>query len=214
MKGLTRHYIKKTNNNLNRYFLAASVDQVERGLNWYNLFNSVICDIARNYNITAETAAEIFSALSPRNRLHTNLRDTINVVEAFQAGIGPDGIRCSTYDTNKYKAFGIMAGSDGIREQALKTFSFYKNCLLDPDFITIDTWHIRATVGRHYKGTLTRLRYEQLTELTLDAAKRHGVTGYQFQAIIWNSIRERHIENKRLESERAYISETLQKYAA
>jgi len=78
-----------------------------------------------------------------------------------------------------------------ITENSPKTFSFVQNiAYLNDNYITIDVWHIRASFNKmRIKKALTKLEYYQLEKLTVNLARKFGMKGYEFQAVIWCAIR-------------------------
>lgn len=189
MKQLTRYQLNKVSNNLDTHFNRATIEDTNNGLDWYNLANVEVSKIASKFDIQPYLVAGVLSALSPRNKWGKNIIDTYTVCEAFKNGVQPDTIKVSTFHCNKYKAFNILKGSVEITDKSLKTFNFIKNVgLLCEDSLTVDVWHLRACFNKTI-GACGRLAYEQLKEITLKKAKEQNITGYQYQAIIWNSIR-------------------------
>jgi len=50
-------------------------------------------------------------------------------------------------------------------------------------------WHLRACFGKTIKSTPNKIAYQQIKELTINKAKQHGLKGFEYQAIIWNSVK-------------------------
>ena len=65
------------------------------------------------------------------------------------------------------------------------------------DHVTIDKWHMRASLARPREGiTLTqesptKLQYKRVEGITLDIARMHKLKGYELQAIVWVTIKEK-----------------------
>ena len=132
------------------------------------------------------------SALSPRNKWERNLHDTRQVLDALRHNIHPEKIKVCTFNSNKYKAFAIGAGLREIKDDSRKTYSFLQNIVnLDPNYVTIDVWHLRACFGKTMETGLTKKRYDDIANITIREAKKRGLFGYQYQAIIWECIRDR-----------------------
>lgn len=187
---LTRYKLNKIAKNLEYFYNKANEEETESGLNWYLNFNNWVKDLSQLYGIDAFKIASVFSALSPRNKLDKNKFDTITVIEAYLNNINPDEIKVSTFHNNKYKAFNILKGLDSIKPSSQKTFAFVNNVAnLDANFVTIDVWHLRAAFDKMILKQPTKLDYTQLQDLTIKLAKKHNITGYQYQAVIWESIR-------------------------
>jgi hypothetical protein len=160
---------------------------------WYSQANKLVDDLSLEFEMcTPEQIAGIISALSPRNKWERNIYDTTQVLRAVEKGKGPEDIKVCTFNTNKHKAFEIARGNLNIDHSSRKTYSFVKNIAnLDSDYVTIDVWHLRAMFGKTVESGLTPSRYDELAKITIEEASEVGLLGYQYQAIIWECIRER-----------------------
>jgi hypothetical protein len=188
MRKLTNNQLLKVSKSLDKYFNLSNDEQIADGLNWYKDANSFCIETAKQFNTTSSVVASIVSALSPRNKWRTNLKDTITVLDAVKNNLGPTDVKVSTFHTNKFKAFAIASGKTEITNDSRKTYSFVRNVgQLDADRVTIDVWHLRACFGETM-GSIGKLAYDQIESLTIRKAKRLGIKGYEYQAIIWGSI--------------------------
>ena len=193
LKKLTPYYKAKARTRLRTYFDLATEKHIEDGMLWYNQANKLVDDLSLEFEIcTPEQIAGIISALSPRNKWERNIYDTTQVLRAVEKGKGPEDIKVCTFNTNKHKAFEIARGKINISNSSRKTYSFVKNIAnLDSDYVTIDVWHLRAMFGKTVVSGLTPSRYDELAKITIEEASEVGLLGYQYQAIIWECIRER-----------------------
>ena len=193
LKKLTPYYKAKARTRLRTYFDLATEKHIEDGMLWYNQANKLVSDLSLEFEIfTPEQIAGIISALSPRNKWERNIYDTTQVLRAVEKGNGPEDIKVCTFNTNKHKAFEIARGNLRIDHSSRKTYSFVKNIAnLDSDYVTIDVWHLRAMFGKTVESGLTPSRYDELAKTTIEEASEVGLLGYQYQAIIWECIRER-----------------------
>jgi len=193
MRKLTAKQLTRVNNNLNYWFNKATKQDIQEGLEWYQTAHDICKDIAIQFDTTTLIAAQVISALSPRNKWDKNIKDSYKVFEAVQYGIHPVDIRCSTFHANKFKAFNIISNNVQITDKSLKTYNFVHNIAnLSNQHVTIDIWHLRACFFFTMKidsANIGRLAYQQIKNLTLKKANKLGIKGYQLQAIIWNSIR-------------------------
>jgi hypothetical protein len=190
MKQLTTSQLKKVNNNLDKYFDLATSEDIENGIEWYKQANHICKDFAERYNTKLEIVASIISALSPRNRWPQNIKDTKTVLDAIDAGLEPNQVKVCTFNKNKEKAFLLGKKQITITDKSLKTFSFVNNIAkLDPNYVTIDIWHLRACFNKTIKTNLSKKAYNQIRLLTIKKAKQKGLNGYEYQAIIWNSVK-------------------------
>ena len=189
MKKLTKHQLASVSKNLDKYFNLATDEQIADGLLWYKEANAFCIETAKRFNVSSSLVASVVSALSPRNKWKTNLKDTISVLEAVSKGLGPNDIKVSTFHTNKFKAFALANGQTEITNESRKTYSFVRNVgQLDADRVTVDVWHLRACFNRTIDTGLGKLAYDQLERLTISKAKKLGLKGFEYQAIIWGSI--------------------------
>ena len=190
MKELTTKQLAEVNSNLDNYFALATDIDIDNGIAWYKQAHYICKDLAERYNTKLETVASIISALSPRNRWPQNIKDTKTVLDAIHSGLSPDQVKVCTFHKNKEKAFLLAKEQTLITEKSLKTFSFVNNIAkLDKASITIDVWHLRACFGTTIRSTPSRKAYDQIRLLTIEKAKQKGLNGYEYQAIIWNSVK-------------------------
>ena len=193
MKELSKYKLNKISKNLDKFFNIATDDQVKDGLKWYQEANKIVLNIATEYKIDPYKVASVLSALSPRNKWKQNIADTIKVCKAWTEGKTPEDIKVCTFHTNKFKAFAIIDDKVKITDKSLKTFNFVRNiAFLDPTALTVDIWHLRACFDKIIKidnASIGRVAYKQIKKLTLAKAEKLGITGFEFQAIVWTSIR-------------------------
>lgn len=187
---ISKYMLNKYGSNLSRILSHATPNDIQTGLNWYNEFHLWCEKLGKKYNKDTFNVAQVFSALSPRNKLEKNKIDTIAVFEAIKNNVKPDQVKVSTFNNNKNKAFDIARGLRSINKNSLKTYSFCMNVgLLNSDFVTIDLWQLRALTGKHENKTPTNLEYLQLVDLHKKIASKHNILGYQLQAITWETLR-------------------------
>jgi hypothetical protein len=193
MKELSKYKLNKISKNLDKFFNIATDDQIKDGLKWYKEANKIVLNIATEYKIDPYKVASVLSALSPRNKWKQNIADTIKVCKAWTEGKTPEDIKVCTFHTNKFKAFAILDDKVKITDKSLKTFNFVRNiAFLDPTALTVDIWHLRACFDKIIKidnASIGRVAYRQIKKLTLAKAEKIGITGFEFQAIVWTSIR-------------------------
>ena len=187
---LSNYKLNKYKNNLCTILDSASLNDIETGLSWYNDFYLWWNELAQTYDKDTFTVAQIFSALSPRNKLEKNKIDTITVLKAIRDNLSHENVKVSTFNANKEKAFKIALNKAEINKDSLKTYSFCKNVgELDSNFVTIDVWQLRALTGKKDNKTPTKLEYLQLVELHQKIASKNNILGYQLQAITWEHLR-------------------------
>lgn len=174
-----------------------NLDVWEDGKQWYSEAQSFVWETAFQLEYTNYEVACIVAILSPNNKWERNKLDTITVLKAFRAGLGPDQVKVCTYNANKQKAFDFLAGNVDLSYKSPKTHSFAMNVgLQSPDHITVDKWHLRACVGRPHEGiypaveSCTTAQYRRVERLTAEVARSFGLKGYEAQAIIWVMIKK------------------------
>jgi hypothetical protein len=187
-------------NNLRAWYKSASKRQVLHGMRWYEDANLFASELASKSGHSTEKIAGVISALSPRNQWHRNLIDAETVTWAQARKLKPSDVKVSTFHKNKDKAFDILEGKQTIKEKSRKTHSFVKNVgSLDDNYITIDSWHLRACQSKpsrmvkagEVKESVTPKQYDRIKDLTMEVAKEFNVKGYEFQAIVWVAIKEK-----------------------
>ena len=189
MKQRTKTELRKISRNLDYFFNLATPEEITEGKQWYKLANQFCNNVANEYNTTPLQVASVVSALSPRNRWTQNLIDAKKVFKAIEDGKEPEEIKVCTFNRNKYKAFELAKGNIFITEDSPKTYNFVRNIAhLDPSAVTIDIWHIRASL-KQFKAIdsaqIGKVAYSQIKALTIKKANKLGLTGYEYQAIIW-----------------------------
>ncbi len=172
-------------------FLDVNNDHYNNGLLWYNDVNNFVNQLSHTYNVPVETAAKVVSILSPQTNWAQNKKDAINMLNAFVHGKDINSFKVTTYNMNKNKAFDLLHGSCDLLNTSPKTFAFYKNILLDCNYVTLDLWMLRLI--KHHKPYLTFKQYNILQRCFIVAAKETNLTGYQLQAILWIYIRGTHL---------------------
>lgn len=194
-KGLTQYEKFAINKRLDNLFNMATAKDIQDGKDWYIIANNEAQKLAKEFNICPLKCAGVISALSPNNKWNQNLKDAHKVCKAFSEGKGANDVKVCTFNTNKFRAFAILNNLVEITNDSRKTYAFVRNVgSLDADRITIDIWHLRACYGKD-KGIVSQFIYDQIESLTLRKAKKLGLKGYEYQAIIWLVIRNNYNNN-------------------
>lgn len=194
LKKLTSYYKNRVRENLRTYFDLATQEHINNGRQWYATAYQICESIEKefDYRYDVDTIAGVISALSPRNKWERNIDDARAVLRAVIDDINPDDISVCTFNTNKAKGFEIAKGRVSITKSSRKTFSFVQNIAhLDDRYVTIDVWHLRAMFRKTIDSGLTPAKYDELAKITIEEANKVGLQGYQYQAIIWECIRDR-----------------------
>lgn len=185
-------YYKKNRikENLQYFYDQSTEEERLSGKQWYIKANMFCEELAVRYGYNAETVASVLSALSPRNKWERNMIDTETVLQAVRDDQGPDDVKVCTFNNNKEKAFRIARHEESLSVDSPKTYAFLQNILyLNDQYVTIDVWHMRACFNRMIPQNLNKSVYEELQKITIDQAKDHGLKGYEYQAIIWETIK-------------------------
>ena len=192
MKQRTKTELRKISKNLDYFFNLATDEEIKQGKRWYKEANKFCEEVAKEYNVTPLQVASVVSALSPRNRWEQNLKDAKKVFQAIQEGKEAEEIKVCTFHKNKFKAFELAKGNIFITEDSPKTYNFVRNIAhLDPTALTVDIWHIRASL-KQFKSIgsaqIGKVAYKQIKALTIKKANKLGLTGFEYQAILWLSV--------------------------
>ena len=175
---------------LRHLFNQSDAQSQQSGKSWYKSANKICLKFAMKYDYAPEVVANVLSALSPRNKWERNIIDCENVLKAVRLGMPPEQAKVCTFNTNKFKAFDFARSGSSIKTTSPKTFAFVRNIAeLDDTKVTIDVWHLRACFGETIETGLTPKKYKRLEAITIQEAKKVGLKGYEFQAIVWEVIR-------------------------
>jgi hypothetical protein len=168
----------------------------EAGKAWYADAQQFANKLEEEFDLDPYVAAGVISALSPNNKWERNKVDARMVCVAWSKGLQADSVKVCTYNANKEKAFRILEG-EMITEKSPKTHAFAMNIGLNsPDHITIDKWHLRACCLAPNDGiqscveSCTALQYRRVEAITSSLAHDLGLKGYEFQAVVWLTIKE------------------------
>lgn len=180
---------------MREFFSRATPKQIVSGSKWYNHYHQWCRDRGSELGFRPQTVAGVVSALSPNNKWERNLQDAVAVLKAVRDDISPDNIKVCTYNSNQEKAFKIAQNDDPFfdRTTSPKTHAFVSNLgELDASRVTLDIWMWRVVNHRTRKPlkSLTEARYRAIEQIVLDLASGQGVTGYEYQAIVWEAVRE------------------------
>lgn len=198
---MTTQQLKTYRKNLRTWFDRASKEEVLSGMTWYSEAQAYAKHLSIVYDTTPEIAAAVISALSPNNKWERNKVDAAAIFAAVETSTPVESVKVCTYDANKRKAYDIACGKLVIDKSSPKTFAFAQNVgNLAADFVTIDKWHLRAcrttaVSPRKVSTTCTAKQYRLIEEETVKVAKEYGLKGYEFQAIIWVTIRNSWMNN-------------------
>jgi hypothetical protein len=193
--------LKQYRKNLRVWFERATPSEMADGLTWYGEANAFANSLSMKYGVSPVAAAGVISALSPNNKWERNKIDAESVIKAALNGVPEDQVKVCTYNANKAKAFKIAKEDAHSRfitlKESPKTFAFAKNVGdRDESHVTIDKWHLRAmqTISESPKEVSTSCtpkQYRIFEAEALRVAKEKGMKGYEFQAIVWVTIRNR-----------------------
>lgn len=184
--------------NLKRVFDQATAHEIEIGLDAYATYNRIMVKLAQHCATTPCVASAVFSALSPNNDYHGNLRDTHTLLTAAMRGRALEDFTVSTYGQNKRKAWRIAHGEDPLKLiVAKKTRSFFLNVHdpQNPEPVTVDGHMVN--VWRCQRVNLVGLRfphslYDEVADGVRTLAQSTRLVPCQVQAIVWTVWRRMH----------------------
>ena len=144
------------------------------GNQWYREANAIahrLCDIRTTWSL--EISASVISALSPREKWHSNIAKSIAFAEGKPIrGLGAN-IRRAYYAERL--GFAALKGR--------KTAAFARAVAGDTNAIVIDTWMLKASgCGRK---SITPKQYDAVALALAIVAKEVGMTPAATQAAIW-----------------------------
>jgi hypothetical protein len=193
------------------YWNAATVPEMEAGLNWYARARGECLEIAARARRQAgagwrenapespestgmgrlvpdSTVLAMAAILSPRKRWSFALRGLEAMLTAWYTGIDPltvtvPGFRSCQTKANK-ALHGDMSGLSGP-----KVCAFYDN-LLQPETsesVTVDCWAYRAYIDKLKAPArwLTPRQYDEIAKGYMWASGEIGAIPCQFQAVVW-----------------------------
>jgi len=187
--------------NLRTWYKRATAQEIASGKSWYSEAQAFAHELAQAHGVSSFVTAGVVSALSPNNKWERNKIDAEAVVVAALAGATPEQVKVCTYNKNKEKAFRILLGVEKITPNSPKTYAFAQNVgNLSADHITVDKWHLRACQtsslsAKDCKTSVTTKQYKEIERETAKVAHEYGLKGYEFQAIVWVTIRNRWMNN-------------------
>ena len=187
--------------NLMKWIESANERQVEKGKYWYKDAMLFCESIAKKYKVDSYTVATVVSCLSPNNKWERNKVDAEATIGAFTSGKFTKAefmelVKVCTYNANKIKAWEALEQGLEIQKSSPKTHSFAMNIARNSsEHITIDKWHLRAcqvspiSKKRDLQESCTALQYRNIERITSEVAKIYNLKGYEFQAIVWLTIK-------------------------
>ena len=184
-----------------KWIESANDEQVKNGKKWYNDAKQFCESIAKKYNLDSYTVATVISCLSPNNKWERNKIDAEATIGAFTSAKFTKAefmelVKVCTYNANKLKAWEALEQGLEIQKNSPKTHSFAMNIARNSsEHITIDKWHLRAcqvspiSKKRDLQESCTALQYRNIERITSEVAKIYNLKGYEFQAIVWLTIK-------------------------
>lgn len=184
--------------NLRIVFERATTADVRSAMDSYWKYNQMVTAMATKHGFTTKIGAGVFSALSPNNDYHGNLRDAHSLIAAAGAGKSIDDFKVSTYGPNKRKAWAIVNGTDPLELiVAKKTRNFFLN-INDPtdiEPICIDGHMFNMWLAQRVSLVGLSVRsglYDEVAAGVRQFAAEKGVIPWQMQGILWLTWRRIH----------------------
>lgn len=159
------------------------------GITWYEKAHKQIKESSHDLNVSIDMFAQIVAILSPYNRWENNISDAYKLLFCLKYERDQlDKLTFTTFKSNVDKAVKVF---DGIQEfimtdSNMKTYSFYKNLMLDSNYVTIDRHMLNLIDFEKYFGkSLTSKRYNDYSIYFDMIASEHNLEPYEVQAIFW-----------------------------
>jgi len=180
-----------SNRLLHLYHQALPVEKAQGG-EWYFRTHAICHALAREAGVSTDTACGVFAALSPSNRLLSNIRDTRKVLAAARDDRAADSFKVSTFHNNKVKALMIARTGDPLAYlRGPKVTAFFHNISnpSSPEFVTVDGHMVNAVNnvnrGVRQADELLTGDYGRIADAVKHAAYLSDVLPNQLQAVVW-----------------------------
>jgi hypothetical protein len=158
---------------------------------WYSDAHIAIKDIAKDYNVSAESVAYVVATLSPALSWNANVESTLAFFDSWFGGTGSSK-RQTAYGTNVQKCVQYMFGERKGVPTGQKVSAFYSNLLGDYSVVTLDRHAIRAArwgmrnLGKESgEQKICEAEFAVVGNAYRYAAGCVGVSVAEFQATIW-----------------------------
>ena len=197
----TPNHRKLIKSNLIHSLRFLTIDDIDYGKQWYIDNNNLIKDIHKEYQfLDVDKTAQLFSVFSSNTKYSRNVDEVYRILKLVKKGIKIDLDKHRKWQSrdNWKKALPLFEGKDIFlaRNKAKKTYSFYRNLLLDNNYITIDTHIVKALFKNNdiWKDKLNNKGiYEDLETIMKIVAipyiEKYDINYYEFQASLWNVMR-------------------------
>jgi hypothetical protein len=197
-KSITKIENNEITINLLLWYSAAQFEDYRAGMKWYKEAQAFTQYLSSTYGLDAYLCAVVVAILSPNNKWARNMIDAEALIKAF-VSLGPEAalaVKVCTYNANKTKAVRALTGEIELSASSPKTHAFAMNVGLNsPDHITVDKHHLRACLTKPEDGIVdcvescTAAQYRRVEAITAKVAHDLGLKGYEFQAIVWVTIK-------------------------
>lgn len=187
---------------IRRLYDSATPTQKLEGSSWYIFANHIAAEYARRYNLSVDSAARVFAALSASAPWHVvspvtgNVRGTI--VDAGKLLAAPS-VNTPTFASRvqRKRAIAVIDGAENVRLGREKIHSFADNIAnpMTSLAVTVDIWMLRALTGAAVIAdnfdsyVASRYAYAYHAEPIRRVAASLGVLPHVVQATVWGVIR-------------------------
>ena len=172
-------------------------DYKNSGLNWYQKAHRQIKECAMDIGVDVDLYAKIVAILSPYNRWENNISDAYKLIFCLKFERDQlEKLTFTTFKNNVEKAIDVYDGKVDfeLTDTNMKTYSFYRNLMLDSNYVTIDRWMLKLLDFNKYFGkTLTSKRYNEYSILFHEIANEFEIEPFEIQAIFWEYARNENI---------------------
>jgi hypothetical protein len=151
--------------------------------------------VAEDCGISFAAAAAIIAVCSPRTKWERQEAMTARMVAYLRVSNGDvvRAPRACTFIGQVEKAWRVLSGElDAV--SGPKVEPFYRNITGDETVVTLDTWAIKALIGRKATEADVNRYTKGRKRLVLEAAyhaaaERLGVSPARVQAVVWEAVR-------------------------
>lgn len=181
--------MKTIETRIQKAYESMNPDYIREGHEWYENAHRTIKNYSEDLRVDQQTFSAVVSILSPFNPWERNIDDASKLIFAVQYEPDTlDKLTFTTFKNNVNKAVKFIRNEVSLKPKgAMKTYSFAKNLLLNPNYVTIDSHMLKYVDLERDFGTksLTDKTYSAYADVFKKVSKKYLIHGYQLQASLW-----------------------------
>lgn len=181
---------------LRKYAAFADERVKAAGMAWYGEAQQLATDLAAEYNLTLQQAADCLALTSINCKWEVQVKYIRLLLTAIRSGCEPTSAPGPFLKSVKTNVARVLSGEQGV-VKGEKIAAFAANIAGNHSYVTVDRWAVRAAVGRNTEERETQklMKSGSLSRAKIDAAyhiaaRLEGYTPAAYQAIVWILCRE------------------------